>query len=124
MIPLMIKYHLNLHTTNILKNFINDDSYFITPNTFYLNYIKIGPFASEKMLEIKINDFINTKFKYEEVERNSVNENDLFFYIEVTKYLLFIEIQVTNSNKIRLENGNNRKWSRFLLLDKPLVFKP
>ena len=83
MIPLMIKYYLNINTTNILKNFINDDSYFITPNIFQLNFIKIGPFSSEKMLSIKINDFIASKFKFELIEKNVIIEDKLFYYIEV-----------------------------------------
>ena len=91
----MIKVYLNIHTTNILKNFISDDSYFITSNTFFLNFIKIGPFSSEKTLDIKINDFINTKFKYDLVERNCVLEDNQYYYIEVIN---FIDSQKFNSN--------------------------
>ena len=83
----MIKVYLNIHTTNILKNFISDDSYFITSNTFFLNFIKIGPFSSEKTLDIKINDFINTKFKYDLVERNCVLEDNQYYYIEVINFI-------------------------------------
>ena len=82
----MIKYYLNVNTTNILLNFINDNSYFITPNKFFLNFIKIGPFSSEKMLEIKINDFIATKFQFDFIEKNIINENKQFYYIEVNNY--------------------------------------
>ena len=97
MIPLMIKYYLNLHTTNILRNFINDDSYFITPNTFFLNFIKIGPFSSKKTLNIKINDFINTKFTYDLNERNVVQEDNNYYYIVVIKIVLFGDRLDSNS---------------------------
>ncbi len=100
MIPLMIKYYLNHHTTNILKNFINDDTYFITPNTFFLNFIKIGPFSSEKILDIKINDFINTKFRFDFIERKVIQENKLFYYLEVISLFIRLTNLKSLSNQI------------------------
>lgn len=58
LIPKIVKYHINSNTTNIIKNFVNDQSYFISPNEFWLKYIRVGPFTSDQMLNIKICDFV------------------------------------------------------------------
>jgi len=64
-----MKYNINTKTINILKNFEEDNSYFFTPNQFYLSSIKIGPFTTEKKLTINSNDFMNTALKLKSTQR-------------------------------------------------------
>jgi protein-tyrosine phosphatase len=65
LIPKIVKYHINRNTTNILKNFSQDKTYFISPNEFFLKSIKIGPLNSNSSIDIKICDFVNTNVKIE-----------------------------------------------------------
>jgi len=84
MIPQIIKKYLNINTTNILQNFIDDpNSYFITPNKFHINYIRIGSFNSSKMLDVKINDFIGTKFNFNKNVKTVEEESGRYYYKEV-----------------------------------------
>ena len=88
MIPKMLKYYVNVNTTNMIKNFMKDQSYFVSPNSFYLNYIQIGPFTSKKILDIKIQDFLSTNFKGVQkdlyrVEKLVINGEELHFFIIV-----------------------------------------
>ncbi len=89
MIPKIVNFYINVNTTNMIKNYINDLSYFITPNSFYLNRIKIGPFTSSKTLNVRVQDFLQTNFKEivpdkKRVEKVSTKDNqDLFYFIIV-----------------------------------------
>jgi len=56
--------NINIKTTNIIKNFEQDREYFFTPNQFRLKSIKIGPFSTEKKLNVNINDFMNQQLKF------------------------------------------------------------
>lgn len=85
LIPKIIKTHLNLKTTNILKNFKEDKTYFISPNEFCLKRIKIGPLKSSSFLNIKICDFINTNIEFynfrKDMERITVNGETYYYFI-------------------------------------------
>jgi hypothetical protein len=89
MVPKIVKYYINVNTTNMIANYIRDLSYFITPNSFYLNKLRIGPFTSSKNLDVKVQDFLQTNFKEKikdvrRVERNISKEGvEVFFYIVV-----------------------------------------
>lgn len=88
MIPKIILYYINFNTTNMISNFNNDMSYFITPNSFYLNSIKIGPFTSSKNLNITVQDFLHNNFKekikdIKRIEKVIKNNEELFFFIIV-----------------------------------------
>ena len=89
MIPKIVKYYINVNTTNMIINYINDQSYFITPNSFYLNSIRIGPFTTSKKLEVRLQAFLQTNFKekgVEEIKRIEVVKDDnseMFFFIVV-----------------------------------------
>jgi len=87
MIPKIVK-SINCKTTNIINNFINDMSYFITPNSFYLNSIKIGPFTTSKSLNVTVKDFLNSNFKEKfqekkKIEKVIVDNVPLFYYVVV-----------------------------------------
>ena len=43
--------------TNVLNNFVEDESYFYQKNSFNINYFEIGPFPTEKNLSIDLCDF-------------------------------------------------------------------
>lgn len=90
MIPKIVNYYINVNTTNMIKNYINDLSYFITPNSFYLNRIKIGPFTSSKTLNVRVQDFLQTKFKeivpdIRRVEKVTTKDNQELFYFIIVK---------------------------------------
>lgn len=84
----MLKYYINVNTTNMIKNYVNDNSYFVTPNSFHLNSIKIGPFTSSKNLEIAVQDFLQTNFKgqlkdTQKIEKVAKNNIDLYYLVKV-----------------------------------------
>lgn len=85
----MAKYHINVKTTNMIRNYIKDTSYFVSPNSFALQYIKIGPFTNPKTLDIKIQDFLSTDFKKlleskSRVQRVDAGGETVYFYILVS----------------------------------------
>jgi len=115
MLPQIINKYLNDNTTNILQSFIdNPNSYFITPNKFQINYIRIGPFDSKKILEMKVNDFIGTKFNFKDNEKRVEEENGNYYYKEVFR----------NNNSISsdLKIKVSALTVKFLFLDKFMVF--
>lgn len=94
MVPKMIKFYINVNTTNMIQNYIKDLSYFITPNAFYLNFIKIGPFSSSKNLDIKIQDFLqnNITKNQKEIKRTEkvvIDNTDLFYIVLVSIIINF-----------------------------------
>ena len=94
MVPKMIKFYINVNTTNMIQNYIKDLSYFITPNVFYLNFIKIGPFSASKNLDIKIQDFLqnNITKNQKEIKRTEkvvIDNTDLFYIVLVSIIINF-----------------------------------
>ena len=78
----------------MIKNYINDPTYFVSPNSFYLNYIQIGPFTKKKNLDIKIQDFLSTNFKGVSkdqtcVETIVISGEELHFFIIVRIFFYF-----------------------------------
>ena len=68
MIPKIIKTQFDKTlTTNMIKNYLADSSYFLNPNRFKINKIKIGPFSSKVSLGIFIYNFelLSLKFNIE-----------------------------------------------------------
>jgi len=82
MIPKIIKYNININTKNIIHNFINDPSYFIYPNKFNLNFIKIGPFNSSKNLTVQIYDYDGNEMRFpnKKVKLDKIDEYDRSCY--------------------------------------------
>lgn len=85
LIPKIVKYHINVNTKNILKNFRDDPTYFISPNEFYLKSIKIGPIDKKSSFYIKICDFINKDLKFINVNKSftttDVNGKNQFYFV-------------------------------------------
>jgi hypothetical protein len=94
MIPKIVKYHLNLSTKNIVQNFINDKSYFITPNEFNIKSVRIGPFNSSPSLNIKICDFTFSPIEAENITRKVADET-----INGRKYYYYL-IEFSRAKKI------------------------
>lgn len=72
----------------MIRNYILDPSYFISPNSFNLKSIQIGPFTSRKSLNLKIQDFLSTDFKSllkssTRIEKLKEDNQDLYFFIIV-----------------------------------------
>lgn len=95
MVPKIVKYYINVNTSNMIANYIRDLSYFITPNSFYINKIKIGPFTTDKNLNVKVQDFLQTNFKEKiqdlrYVEKvPSIDGKDLYYYVIVCNFFKF-----------------------------------
>jgi hypothetical protein len=84
----MVKYHINVKTTNMIRNYLKDPSYFVSPNSFNLTSIRIGPFTSSTKLDIKILDFLSTDFKtmlqtFTRVQKVEAQGESVFFFILV-----------------------------------------
>jgi len=69
LIPKIVKYHINMKTKNILQNFSNDETYFISPNEFRIKHIRIGPLNSKSSLDVKICDFVTHDIKFEKIKK-------------------------------------------------------
>ena len=87
-VPKMVKYYINVKTSNMIRNYIKDPSYFVSPNSFNLNFIRIGPFKSQKDLDIKIVDFLSTDFKKllqasTRSKKVNIENEDLFYFLIV-----------------------------------------
>ncbi len=64
MIPKIYKYFINDKTENIIKNYLVDDGYFITPNSFQLISVKIGPFPKALKLKLNFASLIHKDIKF------------------------------------------------------------
>lgn len=92
LIPKIIKFHFSHlidnktgrpHVDNILESFKNAKSYFISPNTFKLQGLEVGPLPSGKSLGLKICNFVNSNIgtKYTKLEeRKDVDNNGNVYY--------------------------------------------
>jgi hypothetical protein len=85
MIPKMIKYNINPKTHNMIKNYIEDNSYLMCKNNFVLNYLKIGPFDTFKMLNSEIRSLLFRNLPFV-TETKVINENDKYFFFVVILY--------------------------------------
>ncbi len=85
MIPRIVKIHFGIKKENVLLKFLEDISYFISPNIFLLKEIKIGPFNKKVDLNLKICDFRFNYIKIENYEKGNIvkenNSNKFFFKI-------------------------------------------
>ena len=105
LIPKIVKYHLNMNTTNILRNFMNDKSYFISPNGFILKYIKVGPLPSQSNFSVKICDFIVQSLKFETIKKShdQININGKKYYY--MKFEFDDLIKIDSDIKISIKGG-------------------
>lgn len=84
MIPKIMKYKINPNTTNIIKNYISDDSYFISVNTFILNSLKIGPMSRNTMLTFRIGSLLHKSIAFPNADVKVIkDDNDKYFFIVV-----------------------------------------
>ena len=86
MIPKMIEveFSKSLKTSNMINNFIEDKSYFLSPNQFHLNWLKIGPFKDNPSLQLTVLDNESTKLEYTEAQfhvEHSKEEGGYFFFL-------------------------------------------
>lgn len=85
LIPKIIKNHISADTTNILKNFMEDNRYFISPNKFLIKQIKIGPIPSKSIFDIKICDFVTKNLNFGNLQKThekvSINGKNHFYFI-------------------------------------------
>ena len=99
MVPKIVKYYINVNTTNMIDNYIKDLNYFITPNSFFLNSIRIGPFTSSKNLDVRVQDFLNTNFKEKVQDTRRIEKviaqlnEELFYFVVVQLFLKIWGIQ-------------------------------
>lgn len=89
---------------------MKDDSYFISPNEFRLNSIKIGPFSTTSLdFDIKICDFIYRNLDFEETEssivKEEINGKSYFHYLIEMKD----KISINSDIKINIK-GNGIKF--------------
>jgi len=109
MIPKIIKYHLKTDMTNILNNFVSDSTYFFQQNSFFINYFKIGPFQSDRNIDISLCDFFFKKLKIEnKIKKTKEKEGDKFYVrIELTDQ---IEIRTDIKIEVRGPDSNFELW--------------
>jgi hypothetical protein len=100
MIPQIIRYYLNPDTTNIINNYLTDDSYFKTKNSFVLKYLKIGPFSSAKMMKVELSSLVDKdlEFPYREHQIKKVSEDNYYFILkfnskDLINYDICIKVQ-------------------------------
>jgi hypothetical protein len=98
MVPKMIKYYINVETSNMIDNYIKDSSYFVTPNSFYLNAIRIGPFATSKNLDVKVEDFLRTNFK------GKIKDNSRIEQVKTEEEAVVYFYVVEFSNKLPIKS--------------------
>jgi len=118
MIPKIIKYHIKSTMTNILKNFVEDSSYFYQKNSFMINYFEIGPFASQKNCRIVLNDFFYKKINLDNIKTSNVQTNGLYhFRMELTqKDAIRTDLKINVSGSVEFELWCNLWYSALELL--------
>jgi protein-tyrosine phosphatase len=106
LIPKIVKYHLNTNTKNVIKNFMNDRTYFISPNEFFLKHIKIGPIDSKTSYDVKICDFIVQNLKFEKMNKyhQSINVGGKMLYYFVVE--IKDKIKIDSDIKISVKGGS------------------
>ncbi len=75
-----MKYHINSKTTNIIKNYIQDDSYFISKNKFLLKALKIGPFSSPKNFNINFSSLLHKKILFKKAQHEILQTEKGYYY--------------------------------------------
>lgn len=102
MIPQMIKYHVQDKTKNILKNFMHDERYFVSPNDFFLNFIKIGPLNKKAELSINICNFVYKPLKINISKRfdQSIDGKDFYFI-----FVFEEKVKIDSDIKIKISGG-------------------
>jgi len=104
MIPKILKIHFGIRRENVLLKFMEDNTYFVSPNIFILKEITIGPFANRVDLNIKICDFRFNYISVENILKNNVTADDnpnQFFFKIIFKEKLKIESDI----KISVSGG-------------------
>jgi hypothetical protein len=97
MIPKMVKIHFGIRRENILLKFLEDNTYFISPNIFLLREIKIGPFPKKVDLKIDICDFTFKKISVENFEKTNIqseNNSNQYYFKVVFKEKMNIESDI------------------------------
>lgn len=97
MIPKIVKIHFGIRRENVLLKFMEDNTYFISPNIFLLKEITIGPFAKKADLNIKICDFRFNYISVENIQKMHVTSDEnpnQFNYRIIFKEKLKIESDI------------------------------
>jgi hypothetical protein len=88
MIPKIIANHITPNTTNIIKNYLNDKTYFISGNSFMINNVKIGPVKNANSgLKFEIKSLVESELNFENVKITMKEEEPYTYIIVNIKYL-------------------------------------
>jgi len=104
MIPKIVKIHFGIRRENILLKFMEDNTYFISPNIFLLKEITIGPFTKRVDLNLKICDFRFNYISVENIQKENIGSDEnpnVFYYRIVFREKLKIESDI----KISVSGG-------------------
>lgn len=74
-------FYITPKTSNIINNYLSDDSYFKTKNSFQLNSLRIGPLKSPKMLKLQFSSLVqkDLEFQNKEIQIHKESEDRYFF---------------------------------------------
>ncbi len=89
MIPKMIKYNINPKTHNMIKNYIEDNSYLMCNNNFVLNYLKIGPFDTSKLLNSEIRSLLYRNLPFDTESKIMNEDGKYYFYVVIFYNIVF-----------------------------------
>ena len=102
LIPKIAKYHINSNTTNIINNFINDSSYFVTKNKFKLKSIEIGPLKNTSMPKIKMCDFLFNIIPTDDGKKTiSAINNQNYFCITFNSIIVDTDVNIGASGSLK-----------------------
>jgi len=101
MIPQIIKYYIQDKTNNILNNFMHDERYFVSPNDFNLNYIRIGPMPKKFDVNLFICNFVYKPLKFK-INKKQETEDGKDYYV----HLEFEDkVKIDSDIKIKITGG-------------------
>jgi hypothetical protein len=70
---------------NILKAFKEKDCYFVSPNKFALRNLEVGPLPKNKVLTVKICNFINNNISKDDIQLEQKGKEDMKGNVYYTK---------------------------------------
>lgn len=101
MIPQIIKYHIQDKTKNILRNFMHDERYFVSPNEFSLNFIKIGPLPKKLDFSISICNFVYKPLKFKLKKQSECDDGKAYYFV----FIFEDKVKIDSDIKIKISKG-------------------
>jgi len=87
MIPKMIKnqFYKSLDSHNMICNYINDKTYFLSSNSFNIKELKIGPFLDKRKLGVKIfnNELKKINYDCDTLLEEENNDEGIYYYFSL-----------------------------------------